>query len=369
MRILVLHSDIGENPPPEEIDTITSSNAVAGALRNNGHTVSLAAFSPDPDRLQAILEAHKPDIVFNMVEGIDGLGALAPVAPRMLDEAGIIFTGIDAVGMAVTTDKPLTKRRMREAGIPTADWCEGPEWKGLKDDKTYIVKSTLEDASVGLDDGCVCLGKDVIARAELSAKRFGGKWFAEEFVDGREYNISMMDGLDGEPFVFPLAEMRFDGWPSDKPRIVGYDAKWVELDVNDLMVRDFTTEQKDPVLAAKIRKACIGTWKLFPFVVITVLARLQTIPEQLYEAARIDGAGAFARFWDITLPQIRSVLFLILLLRGIWDFKEFDLIYLLTGGGPINATQTLSQAFPALKGRAKFVLTLRVERLNILSLT
>ena len=265
MRILVLHSDIGENPPPEEIDTITSSNAVAGALRNNGHTVSLAAFSPDPDRLQAILESHKPDIVFNMVEGIDGLGALAPVAPRMLDEVGIIFTGIDAVGMAVTTDKPLTKRRMREAGIPTADWCEGPEWKGLKDDKTYIVKSTLEDASVGLDDGCVCLGKDVIARAELSAKRFGGKWFAEEFVDGREYNISMMDGLDGEPFVFPLAEMRFDGWPSDKPRIVGYDAKWVELDVNDLMVRDFTTEQKDPVLAAKIRKACIGTWKLFGF--------------------------------------------------------------------------------------------------------
>jgi D-alanine-D-alanine ligase len=265
MRILVLHSDIGENPPPEEIDTITSSNAVADALRKNGHTVDLAAFSPDPDKLQAILDAHKADIVFNMVEGIDGLGALAPVAPRMLDEAGVIFTGVDAVGMAVTTDKPLTKRRMRDAGIPTADWCEGPDWKGLKDDKTYIVKSTLEDASVGLDDGCVCLGKDVIARAELSAKRFGGKWFAEEYVDGREYNISMMDGPDGEPFVFPLAEMQFGDWPSDKPRIVGYDAKWIELDVNDLMVRDFTTEQKDPVLAAKIRKACIDTWKLFGF--------------------------------------------------------------------------------------------------------
>lgn len=266
MRILVLHSDIGENPPPEEIDTITSSNAVADALRNNGHAVSLAAFSPDPDKLQAILDAHKADIVFNMVEGIDGLGALAPVAPRMLDEAGMIFTGVDAVGMAVTTDKPLTKRRMREAGIPTADWSEGPEWKGLKDDRTYIVKSTLEDASVGLDDGCVCLGKEVVARAELSARRHGGRWFAEEYVDGREYNISMMEGPDGEPFVFPLAEMRFDDWPADKPRIVGYGAKWDEsLDINDQMVRDFTTEQKDPVLAAKIRKACIGTWKLFGF--------------------------------------------------------------------------------------------------------
>ena len=75
--------------------------------------------------------------------------------------------------------------------------------------------------------------------------------------------------------------------------------------------------------------------------VIVILARLQTIPEHLYEAARIDGAGVFARFWDITLPQIREVLLVVVLLRSIWDFKEFDLIYLLTGGGPIISTQTL----------------------------
>lgn len=92
---------------------------------------------------------------------------------------------------------------------------------------------------------------------------------------------------------------------------------------------------------AMITLVLIGTWKFFPFVVITVLARLQTIPGQLYEAARIDGAGPFARFWDITLPQIRSILLLVLLLRGIWDFKEFDLIFLLTGGGPQIGTQTL----------------------------
>jgi multiple sugar transport system permease protein len=85
----------------------------------------------------------------------------------------------------------------------------------------------------------------------------------------------------------------------------------------------------------------IGAWKYFPFVVIAVLARLQTIPAQLYEAATIDGAGAWARFWDVTLPQLRDVLVVIILLRTIWDFKEFDLIYLLTGGGPVTSTQTL----------------------------
>ncbi len=85
----------------------------------------------------------------------------------------------------------------------------------------------------------------------------------------------------------------------------------------------------------------VGAWKYFPFVVIAVLARLQTIPDELYEASKIDGAGSFARFRDITLPQLKEVLVVIVLLRTIWDFKEFDLIYLLTGGGPVISTQTL----------------------------
>jgi len=85
----------------------------------------------------------------------------------------------------------------------------------------------------------------------------------------------------------------------------------------------------------------VGTWKYFPFVVIAVLARLQTIPQALYEAATIDGAGAWGRFTDVTLPQLRDVLLVIVLLRAIWDFKEFDLIWLMTGGGPLNGTQTL----------------------------
>ncbi len=114
------------------------------------------------------------------------------------------------------------------------------------------------------------------------------------------------------------------------------DATLMEWGVTDMPVPWLTRMPN-----AMITTIVIGTWKLFPFVVITILARLQTIPEQLYEAARIDGAGTFARFWDITLPQIKSVLLFILLLRGIWDFKEFDLIFLMTGGGPQIGTQTL----------------------------
>ena len=92
---------------------------------------------------------------------------------------------------------------------------------------------------------------------------------------------------------------------------------------------------------AMVSVILVGAWKFFPFVVIAVLARLQSIPDALYEAARVDGASRFAQFRDITLPQIAGVLSIVVLLRAIWDFKEFDLIYLMTGGGPAGGTETM----------------------------
>jgi multiple sugar transport system permease protein len=101
---------------------------------------------------------------------------------------------------------------------------------------------------------------------------------------------------------------------------------------------------------AMVSLILVGAWKYFPFVVITVLARLQTIPDHLYEAAEMDGAGPISRFFDVTLPQLRDVLLVVILLRAIWDFKEFDLIWLMTGGGPVTSTQTL----PLLVYRSAF---------------
>jgi multiple sugar transport system permease protein len=85
----------------------------------------------------------------------------------------------------------------------------------------------------------------------------------------------------------------------------------------------------------------VGLWKFFPFVVITILARLQIIPLDLYEAAKIDGATTWDQFWDITIPQLRDILFIVVLLRTIWMFNNFDVIFLLTRGGPLRATMTL----------------------------
>lgn len=85
----------------------------------------------------------------------------------------------------------------------------------------------------------------------------------------------------------------------------------------------------------------IAVWEYFPFVTISILARLQTIPPELPEAATVDGATAWQVFRYVTLPQLRSVYFIIILLRGLWMFNKFDLVWLLTGGGPVRATETL----------------------------
>lgn len=83
-----------------------------------------------------------------------------------------------------------------------------------------------------------------------------------------------------------------------------------------------------------------GTWKWASFVTIFVLARLQSIPDDLYEAAKVSGASRYQLFRDITLPNLKGVLFIIIFLRGIWMFNKFDIIWVLTQGGPGDVTET-----------------------------
>lgn len=92
---------------------------------------------------------------------------------------------------------------------------------------------------------------------------------------------------------------------------------------------------KDTVMPVLI---AINVWKLFPFVAIMVLAGLQAIPAELYEAAKIDGAHFWEEVLHITLPQVRPVLVTVTLLLVIWGLNSITLIYSITGGGPANRT-------------------------------
>lgn len=83
-------------------------------------------------------------------------------------------------------------------------------------------------------------------------------------------------------------------------------------------------------------------WKTIPLAAFLVLAGLQTIPGELYEAARVDGAGAFRCFFGVTLPLLVPSILVILVVRTIEAFKVFDIIYIMTRGGPANGTQSIA---------------------------
>ena len=80
-------------------------------------------------------------------------------------------------------------------------------------------------------------------------------------------------------------------------------------------------------------------WRYFPLAFLFILARLQAVPKDLYEAAEVDGAGPFRKFINITLPQITAILSILFMIRFIWNFNKFEDIFLLTGGA--SGTRTL----------------------------
>ena len=127
--------------------------------------------------------------------------------------------------------------------------------------------------------------------------------------------------------------------------------------INDLLIRAGWLHDRiawlsspDLAMAAVV---VTNVWRGIPFFAIMLLAGLQAIPGELYEAAHVDGAGVVSRFWHITLPLLRPIIVVATATRIIWTFNYADLIFVMTSGGPANATQitstyTLLQAYANL---------------------
>ena len=265
MNVLVLHSRVGPDAPPDEQDTLDQAEAIAEALKLRGYGVAKEPFTSDEAALAALIRGHGSDAIFNIVESIDGSGMLAIEAPRIFDRIGVRYTGASYRALKITGDKPEAKASMRAAGLPTAPWAEGPDWAGIDDSGRYIVKSALEDASLGLDDDSVVSGLgQVKVRAEYCEARYGGRWFAEAYVEGREFNVAVLEDEAREPHVLPLAEMTFQQWQPGRPKIVGYKAKWDDDSFESTRtVRAFGLEEAEPALSGVLRELSERVWKHF----------------------------------------------------------------------------------------------------------
>ena len=204
-RCTVLHQDVPPDAPPDEQDVLDAASAAARGLREQGWAVTRCAMTLDLAASEASLRAQSPDLVFNLVESLDGADVLAVAAAALLERIGLRYTGAGLAALALTADKRATRRALRRAGIAVPP---GPE-DGFAG--RFIVKHATCHASCGLG------AHSVVDRLP----EIPPGWYAEAFVDGREFNVSLLAGA-----ALPVAELLFRDWPADMPRILDYAGKW-----------------------------------------------------------------------------------------------------------------------------------------------
>jgi len=228
VRLLVLTQALGSAASPDERDVLEQAALVSGALRRLGHEVTQGEATLDLGALRRRLAADPPELVFNLVESLDGEDELIALVPALLEALDVPFTGSGAAALALTGDKPRAKARLRARGLPTPSW-RGP---GAPAEPfapgRYLVKPARRHASQGIDARSLVEAASpeaLDAAVAARARELGAACFAERYVDGREVSVTLL-GRDGALELVGIAEIEFVDFPADRPRIVDYAAKW-----------------------------------------------------------------------------------------------------------------------------------------------
>jgi D-alanine-D-alanine ligase len=230
-QVLILHNEPvlpASHPDAEsEREIVETADGVGKTLVEAGFQVSRLGAGHDPSSLVAGVSSQRPDVVFNLFEGIADNAASETAVAAILEWLGIPFTGSPSHALCLARNKHLAKRLFRDAGLPTPEFlvveslpvpeCTLP-WP-------VIVKPALQDASIGLDQGSVVTDQRRLEeRVSLLLRQYGPPVLVEQFIRGRELNVSLIEAPDLR--VLPVSEVLFvETDPAYWP-IVTYDAKW-----------------------------------------------------------------------------------------------------------------------------------------------
>lgn len=254
----VLHGAAADRP--DEADTVDTARTIRDALERLGYRSGLVHLGLDLAAVRS-LALQRPTLVFNLVDAIDGDAALAHFAPAALDHAGLRYTGASTEAWCLTLSKVSTKRLLIAAGLPTPAFSL--DAGGLAADGSVIVKSLTEHASLGIDAQSVVPASRAAAEILERQCRFGSRFFAEAYIEGREFNLSVVE-TDSGPRVLPPAEIDFADFPAGRPRIVDYEAKWIpDSNAYSATPRRFDFPESDAVLIARLEALAIDCWTLF----------------------------------------------------------------------------------------------------------
>ena len=269
MKVLILHDRIADDARSDERDALVQAEAVARALASLGHESMTAPFALNLREVADGLQRVGPDMVFNLVESVESHGCLIHLAPALLDSLRVAYTGAPTEAVFLTSDKLLAKQLLAANGIATPPWFTTASLgraAAATAGGRFIIKSVWEHASVGLDENAVVdVGGAGALAKELQGREgcLGGRAFAEQYIDGREFNLSVL-ASDAGPVVLPHAEIRFLDYGADRLKIVGYAAKWDEQSFEySHTPRHFDFPPADAALLKELSRIARECWQLF----------------------------------------------------------------------------------------------------------
>ncbi len=257
----------GEEEPPSSVshdrfaewDDPETIAAVAEALALAGTVTPLEADEEFPQRLRDA----KPDIVFNIAEGLHGPNREAHV-PAICEFFGFPYTGSDPLTLALGLDKERTKEVLSARGVRTPRWTVAGNGTGpFKSDGLsfpLFVKPLYEGSSKGIDVGSLCAtSEEAAARVDWVAKTYGQPALVEEFLTGREFTVALL-GNGPEARALPPVEICFDSLPTGAPPLYGWEAKWIWDTTEDPLAIFQCPAELDAGLQADISGAALGAF-------------------------------------------------------------------------------------------------------------
>ncbi len=267
MKIAIVYNrpaDTGAANWQSSQDVLQQVEAVEGALRELGIDCLAVPFDRDVSAFMATVQREKIEAIFNLCESVDDDAQLIGHPAALFELLGLPFSGSGSLALMLTTDKLLAKRQLTAAGFLTPDYrdYDGGDIAPLLDFALpAIIKPRLEDASIGIDQESIVFTREALLEKIPVFYQQYGPLLLEQFIDGREFNISLF-GFP-EPRPQPVAEIDFSAFPVELQKIVGYRAKWDEdafeyHNTARIFPRDLAPHLKDDLL-----QVASGAYKLF----------------------------------------------------------------------------------------------------------
>ncbi len=249
-----------------EVGVIEAREHVEQALREEGYRTTLCNINGDLKRLIDFLQDTKPDLVFNLCEGVRNQAIHEMHVAGIFELLGVPFTGAGAFALGSCLNKVRTKEILSYHGIPTARFMMVRSLADLESNHLdlrfpLIVKPSREDASIGIENASVVQDRATLReRVRFVLETHQQPALVEEFIEGRELNVAIVGTTD--PLVLPISEIDFSGLPSGFPKIVTYNAKWVEGTPEYVGTVGTCPAKLDPEVERSVRRIALRAYQV-----------------------------------------------------------------------------------------------------------